>query len=80
MSKMLTLFETKDYRVACGTYPPGEHEGQPCYIIENKVTHVPEIYVNLLPKAIYLAKEAQEFLDDVYSDNPTNPSQLLLLN
>lgn len=75
----LTLFETKNYIVVCGTYPSGEFEGQGCYLIRNKITKIDEVFVNLLPKAIYLAKEAQEFLDDVYSNNDSKPNQLLLM-
>lgn len=75
----LTLFETKNYIVVCGTYPSGEFEGQGCYLVRNKITKIDEIFVNLLPKAIYLAKEAQEFLDDVYSNGVSKPSQLLLM-
>lgn len=75
----LTLFETKNYIVVCGTYPSGEFEGQGCYLVRNKITKIDEIFVNLLPKAIYLAKEAQEFLDDVYSNNASKPNQLLLM-
>ena len=75
----LTLFETKNYIVVCGTYPSGEFEGQGCYLVRNKITKIDEVFVNLLPKAIYLAKEAQEFLDDVYSNNDSKPNQLLLM-
>lgn len=75
----LTLFETKNYIVVCGTYPSGEFEGQGCYLVRNKITKIDEIFVNLLPKAIYLAKEAQEFLDDVYSNGDSKPNQLLLM-
>ena len=49
----LTLFETKNYIVVCGTYPSGEFEGQGCYLVRNKITKIDEIFVNLLPKAIY---------------------------
>ncbi len=76
----LTLFETKNYIVVCGTYPSGEFEGQGCYLVRNKVTKIDEIFVNLLPKAIYLAREAQELLDDVYADATVRPNQLLLMN
>ena len=76
----LTLFETKNYIVVCGTYPSGEFEGQGCYLVRNKVTKIDEIFVNLLPKAIYLAREAQELLDDVYADATIRPNQLLLMN
>ena len=75
----LTLFETKNYIVVCGTYPSGEFEGQGCYLVRNKITKIDEIFVNLLPKAIYLAREAQEFLDDMYSNNGSKPNQLLLM-
>jgi hypothetical protein len=76
----LTLFETKNYIVVCGTYPSGEFEGQGCYLVRNKITKIDEIFVNLLPKAIYLAREAQELLDDVYADATIRPNQLLLMN
>jgi hypothetical protein len=76
----LTLFETKNYIVVCGTYPSGEFEGQGCYLVRNKITKIDEIFVNLLPKAIYLAREAQELLDDVYADATVRPNQLLLMN
>ena len=75
----LTLFETKNYIVVCGTYPSGEFEGQGCYLVRNKLTKIDEIFVNLLPKAIYLAKEAQDFLNDVYSNEDKKPNQLLLM-
>lgn len=76
----LTLFETKNYVVVCGIYPSGEFEGQGCYLVRNKLTKIDEIFVNLLPKAIYLAREAQELLDDVYADATVRPNQLLLMN
>jgi hypothetical protein len=76
----LTLFETKNYIVVCGTYPSGEFEGQGCYLVRNKITKIDEIFVNLLPKAIYLAREAQELLDDVYAAATVRPNQLLLMN
>ena len=74
-----TLYETKNYIVICGVYPSGEYVGQGCYLVRNKITRIDEIFVNLLPKAIYLVKEAQEFLDNVYSNNDSKPSQLLLM-
>lgn len=76
----LTLFETKHYIVVCGTYPSGEFEGQGCYLVRNKITNIDEIFVNLLPKAIYLAREAQELLDEVYAAATIRPNQLLLMN
>lgn len=73
------LYETKDYIVVCGIYPSGEYAGQGCYLVRNKITKIDEIFVNLLPKAIYLAKEAQDFLNDVYSNEDKKPNQLLLM-
>ncbi len=73
------LYETKDYIVVCGIYPSGEYAGQGCYLVHNKITKIDEIFVNLLPKAIYLAKEAQDFLNDVHSNEDKKPNQLLLM-
>ena len=79
MSSMY-LFETLDYGVVVSVYPSGEFEGQECYGVFNKVTKVTEIYVNLLPKAIYLAREAQDFLDEVRLADKPKPNQLMLLH
>lgn len=75
-----SLFDTVNYRVVIGTFPSGEYEGQSCYIVENKLTGVGELFVNLLPKAIYLAIEAEDFLKEVReSENPV-PNDKLLIN
>ena len=76
----VSLFETNNYSVVVTTYPSGEFEGQGCYGVFNRVTGVLEIFVNLLPKAIYLAREAQEWLDEVLSDSKPKPNQLMLLH
>ena len=76
----VSLFETENYRIVAAEYPSGEFEGQGCYGVLNRVTGIVEIYVNLLPKAIYLAREAQEWLDEVLSDSKPKPNQLMLLH
>ncbi len=76
----VALFETENYRVRTSVYPSGESAGQNCYGVCNKVTGVTEIFVNLLPKAIYLAKESQTWLDELLTEGNSKPNQLMLLN
>jgi hypothetical protein len=79
----MTVFETDNYVVVVGVFPDGEdYAKQGCYIVRNKHTGVPELFVNLLPKAIYLAREAETFLKEVMEEDkkPTEPVQLNLIN
>ncbi len=77
----MTVFETDNYTVVVGTFPNGEdYAGQGCYVVENKRTGVPELFVNLLPKAIYLAREAETFLKEVLEADDKKPAEAAQLN